>query len=291
MPVLVRLPLVVAMTEPMVVLPAPVTVSARVAPVMPPVENVSVPASDPTVVLLASTMAPVQALALARLRMAPGAQDPGPGDAGHRLGDDEARAVELDRGAAGDGGPARGGAQGAVGLDPDHAGGEGRAAAVRVGAREGEGAGAGLGQGDRARAVGERAREHGRGVAREAARQGHGARGAAGDRAAGHARDRAQRVGEAREVERGAAAHDEGRARAHPVGDAQLERARGDRGRPGVRVGDREQQRPRPRLRDAAGTRQLEAQRWSPRRRRSTSGRRAHARCGCRRACIPSRRS
>ncbi len=39
-----------------------------------------------------------------------------------------------------------------------------------------------------------------------------------------------------------------------PVGDAQPERARGDRGRPGVRVGDREQQRPRPRLRQAAGT-------------------------------------
>ncbi len=59
------------MTEPMVVLPAPVTVSVRVAPVMPPVENVSVPASDPTVALAPSTMAPVQALALARLRMAP----------------------------------------------------------------------------------------------------------------------------------------------------------------------------------------------------------------------------
>ena len=77
-PVLVRVPLVVPMTEPMVVLPAPVTVSARVAPVMPPVENVSVPASDPTVVLLASTTAPVQALALARLRMAPAPPIPVP---------------------------------------------------------------------------------------------------------------------------------------------------------------------------------------------------------------------
>ena len=38
-PVLVRLPVVVPMTALMVVLPAPVTVSGRVAPVIPPVEQ------------------------------------------------------------------------------------------------------------------------------------------------------------------------------------------------------------------------------------------------------------
>ncbi len=61
------------MTPLMVVLPAPVTVSGRVAPVMPPVARVRVPASEPMVAPAAAprTMAPDQVLALARLRTAP----------------------------------------------------------------------------------------------------------------------------------------------------------------------------------------------------------------------------
>ncbi len=43
-PVLVRVPLVVPMTPLMTVSPEPSMVSGRVAPVMPPVETVSVPA-------------------------------------------------------------------------------------------------------------------------------------------------------------------------------------------------------------------------------------------------------
>ncbi len=70
MPVLTSVPLVVAMTPPMVVLPAPVTVRVRVAPPTAPV--VRVPASEATVAPpVPRVMAPDQVLAPARLRRAP----------------------------------------------------------------------------------------------------------------------------------------------------------------------------------------------------------------------------
>ena len=195
------------MTELMVVLPAPVTVSGRVAPVMPPVATVSVPASDPRVAPPApSTMAPDQVLALARLRMAPVAADPGADEAGDRLGDDEA-ACRRSRSRRRWPPWSRAAVVPRAPFDwtritpvvtvvpplyvfaPDSVS---VPVPVFVRATVPE---------PLASVPGERRR----GVAREAARQGHGARGAAGDRGAGHARDRADRVGEAVEVERGAA--------------------------------------------------------------------------------------
>ena len=76
-PDLVRVPVVVAMTPPTVVLPEPVTVRFWAVALMPAV--VSVPASDATVAPPAPrVIAPDQVLALARLRMAPVAVIPVP---------------------------------------------------------------------------------------------------------------------------------------------------------------------------------------------------------------------
>ncbi len=78
LPALVRVPVVVPITPPMLVLPTPPTESGRVAPPMA-AERVSVPPSAVTVAPPAPrVMAPDQVLLLARLRSAPVAAMPVP---------------------------------------------------------------------------------------------------------------------------------------------------------------------------------------------------------------------